>query len=223
MIRKTACVLALALAVLTGSAAAQANAWQHKWYWGAQGGIMRFETVDAFGVQTGWQDAFTVGGHWLITGSRSALYVAFDQVLFKDSTNSSVVDQSSPSGIRSVLFDKGRRIQAMLLIFPTDGYIQPYLGGGFGIHQVVDASPEGTFNTPQELENTLRTIDETSTRAFPILAGGLQMRFGRLALFGQAQYMPMGRNYLITSAQYVGSVGFRYAVSASREDVTAKR
>jgi hypothetical protein len=149
--------------------------------------------------------------------------VAFDQVLFKDSTNSSVVDQSSPSGIRSVLFDKGRRIQAMLLIFPTDGYIQPYLGGGFGIHQVVDASPEGTFNTPQELENTLRTIDETSTRAFPILAGGLQMRFGRLALFGQAQYMPMGRNYLITSAQYVGSVGFRYAVSASREDVTAKR
>jgi hypothetical protein len=174
-------------------------------------------------VQTGWQNAYTVGGHWLITGSRSALYVAFDQVLFNDSTNSSVVDQSSPSGIRSVMFDKGRRIQAMLLIFPTDGYIQPYLGGGFGIHQLVDASPVGSFNTPQELDNTLRIIDATSTKAFPIFAGGLQMRFSRLVLFGQAQYMPMGRNYLITSAQYVGSIGFRYAVSASREEVTARR
>jgi hypothetical protein len=223
MIRKTACVLAVACAVLAGSAAAQANSWQHKWYWGAQGGIMRFETVDAFGVQTGWQNAYTVGGHWLITGSRSALYVAFDQVVFNDSTNSSVLDQSSPTGIRNVTFNKGRRVQAMLLVFPTDGYIQPYLGGGFGIHQVVDASPVGSFNTPQELENTLRTIDETSTKAFPILAGGLQMRLNRLALFGQAQYMPMGRNYLITSAQYVASVGFRYAVSASREEVTAKR
>lgn len=223
MIRKTACVLALASTVLAGSAAAQANSWQHKWYWGAQGGIMAFKTVDASGFETGWQNAYTVGGHWLITGTRSAFYAAFDQVLFQDTTSSAIVDATAPGGVRPVDFNKGRRIQAMLLIFPTDGYIQPYLGGGFGIHQLVDASPTGTFNTPQELDNTLRIVDETSTKAFPILAGGLQMRFTKLALFGQAQYMPMGRNYLITSAQYVFSVGFRYAVSASREEVTARR
>ncbi len=219
MMRKTACVLALASMMLTGSAAAQANSWQHKWFWGAQGGLMRFETPTA----AGWQDAITVGGHWLITGSRSALYVAFDQVLFKDSTSSAIVDQSSPTGVRSVLFDNGRRIQAMLLIFPTDGFIQPYLGGGFGINQLTDASPVPPFNTPQEEENVLRIVDETSTKAFPILSAGLQLRFSRLALFGQAQYMPMGRNYLISSAQYVGSVGFRYAVTGSREEVTARR
>jgi len=222
MIRKTACVLALASTVLAGSAAAQANSWQHKWYWGAQGGIMAFKTVDASGLETGWQNAYTVGGHWLITGTRSAFYAAFDQVIFKDTTNSAIVDASSPTGIRSVVWDKGRRIQAMLLIFPNDGYIQPYLGGGFGIHQLVNASPAGTFSTPQALESSLRTIDETSTKAFPILAAGLQMRFTKLALFGQGQYMPMGRNYLITSAQYVFSIGFRYAVSASREEVTAR-
>lgn len=223
MIRKTACVLALASTVLAGSAAAQATSWQHKWYWGAQGGIMRFETIDITGVQTGWQNAYTVGGHWLITGTRSAFYAAFDQVLFNDTTNSTIADASAPGGARSVAFNKGRRVQAMLLIFPTDGYIQPYLGGGFGIHQLVNAFPTGSFNTPQEEENALRTVDETSTKAFPILAGGMQMRFSRLALFGQAQYMPMGRNYLITSAQYVFSIGFRYAVSASREEVTARR
>jgi hypothetical protein len=223
MIRKTACVLALTSMALASSAAAQATSWQHKWYWGAQGGIMEFKTVDASGFETGWQNAYTVGGHWLITGTRSAFYAAFDQVIFQDTTNSAIVDASSPTGIRSVGFNKGRRVQAMLLIFPTDGYIQPYLGGGFGIHQLTDASPEGTFSTPQELDAALRTVDETSTKAFPILAGGLQMRFSKLALFGQAQYMPMGRNYLITSAQYVLSVGFRYAVSASREEVTARR
>lgn len=223
MIRKTACVLALAATVLVGSAAAQANSWQHKWYWGAQGGIMEFKTVDASGFETGWQNAYTVGGHWLITGRRSAFYAAYDQVIFQDTTNSAILDTSSPTLIRSVGFNKGRRVQAMLLIFPTDGYIQPYLGGGFGIHQLVDASPVGTFTTPQELENALRTIDENSTKAFPIFAAGLQMRFSKLALFGQGQYMPMGRSYLITSAQYVLSVGFRYAVTASREEVTAGR
>ncbi len=224
MMRKTACVLALASVMLAGSAAAQANSWQHKWYWGAQGGLMRFQTPPPAGTTSAnWQEAITVGGHWLITGARSALYVAFDQVLFKDSTSSAIVDPSSPTGLRSVLFDNGRRIQAMLLVFPTDGYIQPYLGGGFGINQLTDASPVPPFNTPQEEENTLRIVDETSTKAFPILGAGLQLRFGRLALFGQAQYMPMGRDYLISSAQYVGSVGFRYAVSGSREEVTARR
>ena len=223
MIRKTAVILAIASTALAGSAAAQANSWQHKWYWGAQGGIMAFKTVDPSGFETGWQNAYTVGGHWLITGARSAFYAAFDQVIFKDTTNSAIADATSPTGSRSVLWNKGRRIQAMLLIFPTDGYMQFYLGGGFGIHQLVDATPAGPFATPQEQDNALRIVDQTSTKAFPILAAGLQLRFTKLALFGQGQYMPMGRNYLITSAQYVASVGFRYAVTGSREDVTARR
>lgn len=219
MMRKTACALALVLVMLAGSAAAQEDAWQHRWFWGAQGGLMQFQTPTA----SGWQDAITVGGHWLITSTHSALYAAFDHVIFKDSTKSAVIDASSPTGIRDIQFTNGRRIQALLYIFPTDGVIQPYLGGGFGIHQLTDASPVGLFNTPQEFENILRVIDETSTKAFPIFSGGLQLRFGRLALFGQAQYMPLGRNYLISSAQYVGSVGLRYAVTDSREEVTTRR
>jgi len=219
MMRKTACALGLALVTLAGSATAQEDAWQHRWFWGAQGGLMRFQTPTA----SGWQDALTVGGHWLITSTHSALYAAFDHVIFEDSTNSAVIDASSATGIRNIDFKNGRRIQALLYIFPTDGFIQPYLGGGFGINQLTDASPVGTFNTSQELENILRVIDETSTKAFPIFSGGLQLRFSRLAVFAQAQYMPLGRNYLISSAQYVGSVGLRYAVTGSREEVTTRR
>jgi len=222
MIRKTGYTLALAMVTLAASGAAQEDPWQHRWFWGAQGGLMRFQTPSA----AGWQEAFSVGGHWLITSTHSALYAAFDHVIFKDSTTSLLADASSATQFRTIDFTNGRRIQALLYIFPTNGFIQPYLGGGFGIHQLTDAFPQGgaaAFNTPQEFENILRVIDETSTKAFPIFSGGLQLRFGRLAAFGQAQYMPMGRNYLISSAQYVGSVGLRYSLTGSREEVTTRR
>lgn len=226
MMRKTACALALVLVMLAGSAAAQEDAWQHRWFWGAQGGLMRFQTTPATTTTIAWQDAITVGGHWLITSTHSALYAAFDHVIFDDNTSSAVPDASSSTGFREIQFTNGRRIQALLLVFPTDGFIQPYLGGGFGINQLTDAFPTGgrpAFNTDTEFENILRVVDETSTKAFPIFSGGLQVRFGRLALFGQAQYMPLGRDYLISSAQYVGSVGLRYAVTSSREEVTTRR
>jgi hypothetical protein len=220
MMRKTVCTFALVLVALTGSAAAQEDAFQHRWFWGAQGGIMQFKTVSSVTPTSGWQNAITFGGHWLITSTHSALYAAFDHVIF-DTTFAAVPE--GQTSFREIQFSTGRRIQALLYVFPSGGYIQPYFGGGFGISQLTDASPLGLFNTPQEAENMFRIVDEASTKAFPILSGGLQLRFGRLALFGQAQYMPMGRNYLISSAQYVGSVGFRYAVTGSREEVTTRR
>jgi hypothetical protein len=220
MMRKTVSTFALALVTLAGSAAAQEDDWQHRWFWGAQAGIMQFKTASIATPTSGWQNAITVGGHWLITSTHSALYAAFDHVIF-DTTFAAV--QEGQSGFRDIQFTSGRRIQALLFVFPSGGLIQPYFGGGFGINQLTDASPVGLFNTPQEEEIMLRIVDETSTKAFPIFSGGLQLRFGRMALFGQAQYMPLGRNYLISSAQYVGSVGLRYAVTGSREEVTTRR
>lgn len=218
MMRKTMSALLVGSCMLVGSAAAQSDAWQHKWYWGAQGGVMAFQTPTG----TGWQSAYTVGGHWLITGGRSALYFAFDQVFFKDSTSSAVLDASSSTGIRTVQFNTGRRIQAHLYVIPMDTFLQIYLGGGFGINQVVDAAPEGVFSTPQQFENVLRIIDETSTKAFPTFSGGAQLRLSRLALFGHYQFMPTGRNYLITSAQHVFAIGFRWALTGAREEVTTQ-
>jgi hypothetical protein len=219
MIGKVSCGILLALAAVQGPALAQAEAWQHRWYWGAQGGLVRFQTPTA----AGWQSALAVGGHWLITGSRSALYVSYDHMIFKDSTTSAVSDPSSTTGFRNVEFSTGRRIQAQLLVIPSDSWLQIYVGGGFGIHQVTDAFPTGTFSTGAAQEAVLRTIDETSTKAFPIATGGLQLRFGRLAVFGQGQYLPQGRNFLISSAQYVVGGGLRYALTGSREEVTTRR
>lgn len=221
MMRRTLCALVLGGSLLTSSALAQADSWQHKWYWGAQGGLMEFKTP----TSTSWQQAYTVGGSWFITGRRSALYVAYDQVIFNDTTSSAVLDAASATGFQTLGFTRGRRIQAFLYAVPLDGPIQPYLGGGFAINQITNAAPQNltAITTNTELQSVLQTIDQTTTKAFPVFSGGMQLRFGALAVFGQYQFMPTGRNYLIDSAQHVFSVGLRYAVTGSREDVTTAR
>ncbi len=218
--------LALCTGVLATPLAAQADAWQHKWFWGVQGGIIAYQTP----TSTGWETALTVGGHWLITGGRSALYFAYDQVLFDEPNRSvatsAVLDNSALTGIRDIEFTRGRRVQAHVYVVPLDNWIQPYLGGGFSIHQVTNASPlaaDLATMTLTQLEGLLRTIDLTSTKAFPVFTGGLQLRFTRLALFGHYQYMSQGQNFLLTSAQHVFGAGIRYALTSSREEVTARR
>lgn len=218
MMRRTLCALALAGSLLTSSALAQADSWQHKWYWGAQAGLMEFKTATSLD----WQQAITAGGSWFITGRRSALYIAYDQVIFEDTTNTAVLDPSSATGSQALGFTRGRRIQAQLYIVPLDGSIQPYLGGGFAINQITNATPLNltTIATTAQMEALAQTIDKISTKAFPVFSGGLQLRFGALALFGQYQFMPTGRDYLINSAQHVFSAGLRIAVTGSREQVT---
>lgn len=215
--------LALCTGVLATPLAAQGDAWQHKWFWGVQGGIIAYQSP----TSTGWETALTVGGHWLITGGRSALYFAYDHVLFDEPNrgpgSSAILDNSTTTGIRDVEFTRGRRVQAHVYVVPLDNFIQPYLGGGFSIHQVTDGLPLGTFNTLSEAEGALRTIDEVSTKAYPVFTGGLQLRFSRLAAFGHYQYMPQGRNFLLTSAQHVFAAGLRYALTNSREEVTTRR
>jgi hypothetical protein len=225
MIRRTMCALVVASGLLTSTALAQADAWQHKWYWGAQLGLMEFRTATSTGGQSGWQTAVTAGGHWFISGRRSALYVGYDQLFFKSSTTSAIVDPASATGIQPVQFTEGRRIQALLYVVPMDGLLQPYFGGGFAIHQITDAAPPAgtTFATNAELQTVLQTVNQTSTKAFPVFSGGVQLRSGNLALFGQYQFMPTGRNFLIDSGQHVFSAGLRYAVTGSREDVTSQQ
>lgn len=232
MIRKTLYTVVLGSSLLAGSAAAQADAWQNKWYWGLQGGVALFKApISSAALLSGtappWSAALTVGGHWLITARRSALYFAYDQVLFDQPNGSAdtvaIFDASSTNGIRDLAFTRGRRIQAHIYVMPLDGWIQPYLGGGFSIQQVTDATPLGTFSTVTAAEVVLRTIDDAATKAFPVFTGGLQLRFGRLALFGHYQFMPSSPTFLVSGSQHVFSAGLRYAVSSSREEITTGR
>ncbi len=208
----------LLVMVTAGPALGQENSWQRKWYWGAQTGTFLYSTPT-----TPSTSAFSMGGHWLITAQRSALFIGIDQIFF-GTTSSQIADPSVTGGLRTVSFESGRRIQAGLLAIPSNKSPQIYAGGGFAIHHITDAVATGAFATPTEQAAAQTRVDEASTKAFVFFIGGAQIRLGRRwALFGQYQYMPGSDDFLITSDQHAITGGLRVFISSAHEDVTTRR
>ena len=217
--RTRALVVALALASITSAAAAQSDAWQRKWYWGGQGGAMFYTTP----LMTGTQTAIIAGGHWLITGKRSALYISVNSIKFADSSSTQIADASAATtgGLRTISFSSGRMLQAGIYIIPTDSKLQLLTGGGFAITQIDDAVPVVLSTaTQQEKTAAVLAVDDATTKAFLWVSAGLQLRFGRWAIFGQYQYMPAAKDFAINTGLQNVSAGLRFALTSAHEDVS---
>jgi hypothetical protein len=214
-------IVSLAALSFATPAFGQADAWQRKWYWGAEGGIYSYK--DALTSTRKFVPA--VGGHWMITGRRSALMIAFDQVLFKDSTQSAIADPSAVTtgGIRLVNFTTLRRIQAEIFAVPMDGPLQIMVGGGFTIHQITNGQPVGPFTTLQDQQNASGVVSDAATKAYVVYAVGAQYRISRLAVFAMYNYSPGANDFLITSDSHTLMAGIRWALTNAHEDVTAER
>jgi len=84
---------------------------QYQWYWGAQGGAFISKT----NTQPYVYDPI-VGGHWLITARRTALYVAYEQAIFLSDAQAVIFDPSSSAssvgpGFRDVTFHDIRELR----------------------------------------------------------------------------------------------------------------
>lgn len=197
--------------VLSGAAAAPVSAqdrsWQNKWYWGAQAGAYLFTAGGA--TQVG----LTAGGHWFITAGRSALYLAYDQILF-DQVNNHVISTG-----QQVNFGTSQRFQATIYAVPTDARLQIILGGGFSIQRITDAE---LVSPPTDAN--LQALDDAATKAFLVLSGGFQYRImSRWAIYGQYQYQPASSEFVITSEHHTFNFGLRYALTYSDEAVSTAR
>jgi hypothetical protein len=191
--------------------------WQDRWYWGAQGSILRYKTP----TQTSWSTAYGVGGSWFITKRQGGLYLAFDQMFYDDGTTSAVANGLSPTGFTSVQFDRSQRWQALVYAVPWSGAFQVYLGLGFELQNVTNADTVSTgTETTQEIQSALVAIEEARSAAFLALAGGIQLSLGRLAVYGDYHYMPSSDSFLITSSQHTFMAGLRFALTSSRTEVT---
>lgn len=80
------------------------EAWQNKWFWGAQSGLYFYKTPTQ-----NWDAAIDIGGHWLITRSRTALFLALDEIIFQGGASSAVTNILNPAGFTEVTFTRGRR------------------------------------------------------------------------------------------------------------------
>ncbi len=199
----------LLLAALTAPAAGQERSWQNKWYWGTQAGTQLY-------AHQGFQAGLTGGAHWFITAARSALYVAYDQHYF-----------SSPPGLfqtistgQRIRFGSGQRFQATIYAVPSDTKFQIMAGGGFALQRVSDAKFRDVVNTARDF----RDLEDATTKSALILSAAWQYRAGlRLAIFGQYQFVPGNRDFVIRSGQHTFNLGIRYVVTHSEEVVSTER
>ncbi len=191
---------------------AQDDSWQRRWYWGAQGGV----------ALQGGNTAGTVGGHWLITGKRSALSMGFDAIFFEGGSSEIVTNAQSATGASTVGYSKGRRLQLILYGIPNDNKLQVYGGAGIAISQITDAQPLNTLSTA-EFNGALNRIEELDTKAFLVFVAGAQLRMGRTALFGEYKLFPATDTFLIQSDQHQISAGIRYSLTHANEEIQVER
>lgn len=221
MYRPKAFVLGGAL-LLAFAAPAQAQdaGWQDLWFWGGQLGITAYETPTSGGTQF----AITAGAHWLITGKRGGLHLAYDQIIYPNGpvpATSQIDDPTSATGTRDVQFDTGRFIQADLVAIPLKGHLQILVGAGLLLHQISDPVPMGTFASPDSRNTTQAVVDDAAIRAFGNFLGGFQLRFGsRFAFFGTYRFIPSASNFLISTEQHSLTSGIRIALSGREEDIS---
>ena len=183
-----------------------------KWFFGAQAGAMVFTTPAQ--EQTGLP-AF--GAHIAVVSRRGGLMVGVEEG-FGDSETSAFLDQGSGGIVRPVTFDRLRRYQFNLTGYPVRGSLEPYLGVGFGLTQVINPQVGGVFTSPTEAANSDADADERSASGFVSFLAGVQFRVGRMAAFGQYQINSSASpGNLLKGPGHSLMGGLRFSLGSSRE------
>ena len=205
-------------ALLPKTAVAQSGRYfQDAWFWGAKAGNMTYWTKGSNGPH----QAIQVGGEWLITRNRGALYVSLDQVIFNsiiyDGSQHTAIDDPLNGGYRDVVFGDMRRVSFAALAFPKSfGPFRPYGGIGFSLNFFQSAAAQGDFVTAQQQADITAEVEDQKTRAAPIVMAGMQMQLLRLSVFGQGVYMPaQNRFFLNNNETYFIEAGVRYNIGSS--------
>ncbi len=194
-----------ALLVLASAAplAAQIQDWQNQWYWGAKGGLLSYSTP------SGKVNQPQAGGEWMITARRTALYASYSTT-FKQTGD--IFTTSTGTTVPAV-WDAMQRIQIAILVLPWNGNIQPYAGGGF----VIETLSNAAVNSASPTSVQTQFVEQNSSGGFALAMIGLQIRVGKLAVFGQAQFSPQGRDFMLPNGSSSFEAGVRYAFLGSRE------
>jgi hypothetical protein len=194
---------------------------QYQWYWGAQGGAFVYKTnVDPY-----YYDP-VVGGHWLITARRTALYVAYEQAVFLNDANAVMFDPNSSAssagpGFRDVTFHDMRRVMFGVLAFPAQKVIEPFVGGGFALMQVLNPTVDcSSCSTLSEAVEAADRAHDASSKAFFWVMGGLQINYStKLNVFAHYLITSSAAGFLIESNTHTIQGGIRYSLGTSKEGV----
>ena len=226
---RRSCRVLSALAVVSMAAASFAHAQQaraegapvpqvrdqrFKWFFGASGGAMFFETQSQ--TQSGIP---MVGAHIAVVSRRGGLMLGMDEGFGSDEP-SAFLDPSDDCNQRSVTFDQIRRYSFALTGYPVRGSLEPYIGLGFGITQVVNPQVQGVFVSQDAAATSEAAAREVSANGFASLMAGVQFRVGRLAAFGQYQInTPPAQEHILRGPLHLLTAGLRFSLGSAKEDI----
>ncbi len=206
-------LMALVPALVTAQQAATNSRtnFDDSWYWGIRGGMTSFD------AGAGRVSAPSVGGEWLITRTKGALYVAVDQSFFDEQAG--LFDPSAPGSVRVVDVSDMRRYSMGLLAFPIviGNSLRPYAGVGLSINVIQNAEPLGTYADTGSQNTVFRNLHEQTSKISAVFTGGAMYQIGRAAIFGQASAMPTRSNFLLNGAShtFMFEGGIRYNLSTA--------
>lgn len=206
--------LALLSALPTIGSAQAGRLFKDSWFWGAKTGVMSYSTKAVENAV-----APMVGGEWLITRTRGALYVSYDQTFFNN--DSAIQDILNTNGVRIVNMDDMRRVTFAALAFPKE-YIgfRPYGGLGVALNFIQTATPRGSFVSASQANDIAATVEDQRTRASVLVMVGVQAQYSRWSLFGQGTMMPAHAQFLINGrSTYFLEGGLRYNIGSSIERI----
>ena len=192
--------------------------WQHKWYWGGQAGIFVFRTnFDSYAFEP------TFGGHWLITGKRTALYASYEQSLFINPRRVTIIEPSGAVSPGNVQFNNLRRIMVGVLAFPAQLRVEPFVGGGFAIMEALNVQVNCSSCTGSDLGQLQDEADNAATKAFFWWMGGVDIKQGRLALYGHYVLTSAAASFLIQGVTHTFQGGIRYSFGSAKEGITDRQ
>jgi hypothetical protein len=196
----------------TTASAQESRYFDDSWFWGVKSGVATFSPTLG-----GNETAATYGAEWLITRSRGALYVSFDEANL--STVSAVIDPAMGDGFRPVAVHKLRRIGFAALAFPKRfGSFRPYAGLGLSLDIVGKASPLVSGEDDNVDPAVFDRIEQRRSQAGVLGMAGVQMQLDRLAIFAQASVIPAQSNFLLgNNALGFFEAGVRYNFGSARE------
>lgn len=200
-----------------------ANDRSFKWYWGGQGGAFMYQT----NTQPYYFDP-VLGAHWLITAKRTALYMAYEQAWFLVDATAVVADPASSgssvgAGFRDVSFSDMRRLMFGLLAFPTNKAIEPFVGGGFALMQVLNPIVDcSSCVTQAEAFEAQSRAEDAASKAFFWFMGGVQINKGKMALFGHYLVTSSAQGFLINGTTHSIQGGIRYSLGTAKEGIAER-
>lgn len=187
-----------------------------KWYVGAQGGVLLFESQrqDRTGIPMG-------GAHALILAKRAALQISVEEGFGSDEI-SAYGDPNAPSGLRQVSFGRLRKYSATLMAFPLrNSNVEPFFGVGFGILHTVNTEVLGTFTSPLEAAIADAEARDRGSSGFGSVVVGVQGGVSSLVrLFAQWQVTTSpAAGKLLVGPSHSLTGGFRVSLGSSKEGI----